>query len=180
MDFLVKKLLYLSKLEEGNYPFHPEKVNLIEILEKVYNNLIIIADDKKISFKMSHEMNEILINADDELLYIALYNIVENAIKYTDHGAVLILLNTYHNRIVISVEDTGIGILNDKLDDIFEKFYRIDTSRSKTQGYGIGLSISKRIIDLHNGKIVIESIPSLKTCFNIELPVDESNKYISQ
>ncbi|MCG8572269.1 MAG: HAMP domain-containing histidine kinase [Spirochaetes bacterium] len=170
MDVLIRKLLYLSRLEQDVCPFHPESINILDLIKKVHSNLHSLADSKGLDFKYHVSDKELLISGDNDLLYMALFNIIENSIKYTDKGSVLLLVESLKNYVSISVEDTGIGIAHNELENIFEKFYRIDSSRSRKQGYGIGLSIVKRIILLHNGKIEVESIPDVKTVFTLKLP----------
>jgi len=168
LDFLVKKLLYMSKLEQGIIKFKPEKFILKETIDKIIANLQLIAQNKNL--KINSFIDDFCeINGDKELLYIALYNIVENALKYTDKGFVNITATGGENKIIISIEDTGRGIPQDDIDKIFDKFYRTDKSRKENEGYGIGLTISKRIIEIHNGKITVESRENFGTIFTIEI-----------
>lgn len=171
MDFLVQKLLYLSRLEQDKCPFNPQKTDLCKTLDKVFENLGLLAESKGLEFRKHYKEKELFLEGDPALLYMAFYNIVENALKYTDRGSVLILAGIKKHCLEITIEDTGMGISPEKLPLIFDKFYREDSSRSEKKGYGIGLSIVKRIIYLHKGKIDAESIPGVKTKFNIILPL---------
>ncbi len=168
LDFLVKKLLYMSKLEQGIIAFKPQKFVLKETLDKIISNLQLIAQNKNLKINCFID-DGCEINGDKELLYIALYNIVENALKYTEKGFVNITATNGENKIIISIEDTGSGIPARDIDKIFDKFYRTDKSRKENEGYGIGLTISKRIIDIHEGKIAVESREKYGTIFNIEI-----------
>ena len=170
MDFLVEKLLYLSRLEKNMSPFNPEEIDLNEVINKVYDNLKLIADNKNLEFKINLN-NNLKIHADKDLIYMALYNIAENAIKYTNKGSVIIDARTNNNNIEILVEDTGEGIPEDKIAHIYDRFYRVDFSRNKNEGFGIGLSIAKRIIDLHNGKVSVKSELGFGTTFCIDFPI---------
>jgi len=169
MDFLVKKLLYLSKLEQSIIPFNPRDFNLSEIVLAVVKNLDYIAINKNIKINTVME-EKINIKGDKELIYIALYNIVENALKYTEKGMVSITVTVGNNITIMEVEDAGKGIPEEKIDKIFDRFYRADESRKINEGYGIGLTIVKRIIDFHKGKIEVLSRFGYGSKFKITLP----------
>ncbi len=169
MDFLVKKLLYLSKLEQSIIPFNPRDFNLSEIVLAVVKNLDYIAINKNIKINTVME-EKINIKGDKELIYIALYNIVENALKYTEKGMVSITVTVGNNITIMEVEDAGKGIPEEKIDKIFDRFYRSDESRKINEGYGIGLTIVKRIIDFHKGKIEVLSRFGYGSKFKITLP----------
>jgi signal transduction histidine kinase len=175
LDFLVQKLLYLSRLEQDRCPFHPELVNPLEIVSKVHGALSLIAEGKDLTFSMndSRTNSNKEMPADPELLYMALFNIVENSLKYTVHGSVIISLSSTDNNCRIDVSDTGIGITSNKLPLIFDRFYRADESREHGRGYGIGLSIVRRIVDLHQGHIEVESQVDSGTTISIFLPGGE-------
>jgi signal transduction histidine kinase len=102
-----------------------------------------------------------------ELLYIAFYNIIENSLKYTDKGHVLVSAGRDGNNVRINIEDTGIGIPADRIGKIFDKFYRADHARNDSKSFGIGLTITKRILDIHKAEIQIESTPGIKTRFTV-------------
>ena len=170
MDFLVKKLLLLSKIESDNMQFVLKKNNLNEILKKIYDTLYIFAKEKRLNFKLNLPASNISIKSDKDLLFTALFNIVENSIKYTEKGNVLISAEPHEDKVKIIIEDTGIGISNKEKEKIFDRFYRGAYSRKSTKGYGIGLSITKKIIEIHNGRIELESILNKKTKFIISLP----------
>ena len=96
---------------------------------------------------------------------------IDNAIKYTEKGEVSVLLKQIGKEVIVKVKDTGIGIPEEHLDRIFERFYVVDKSRSKKLGgTGLGLSIVKHIVLLHNGKIDVESTPGKGTEFTITFP----------
>jgi len=165
LDFLIQKLLYLSKLESNLCKFNPETISVNELLTAIKNNLESIAEVKDIKFVLNLKDDILKINGDKDLLYIALSNIAENALKYTDNGSVIIEAEKVDNKISVIIEDTGSGIPKNKIDRIFDKFYRIDTSRHDGKSFGIGLTISKRILDIHNAVINIESIENVRTKF---------------
>ena len=168
MDFLVQKLLYLSKLEQNIIPFKPDIFNLSETISLIVKNLDFIAVNKNIKITTIIDKN-IQINGDKELIYIALYNVIENSLKYTEKGIVSVIVTKSDNFTMINVEDSGCGIPEDKIDRIFDRFFRVDEARKINEGYGIGLTIVKRIIDLHKGKINVKSNLGYGTNFEIIL-----------
>ena len=102
-------------------------------------------------------------------------NLIDNAIKYTEHGEITLSLKQSGNQVMFEIEDTGIGIPEDHIPRIFERFYVTDKSRSKMLGgTGLGLSIVKHIVLLHNGTIDVKSTPNKGTTFSITLPVNPS------
>ena len=170
LDQLVKKLLNLSRLEQNRTNPHFIEFDLNQLITQIMEQLKIITEDKGLKFRYANWMGNPLIRADRDLLSIAVFNIIENAIKYTSEGAVIITTKAEDGCCLIIVEDTGCGINPDKISYIFDKFYQADTTRNKYLGYGIGLSIAKRIIDLHNGSISVESQPEIKTVFTVRIP----------
>ena len=168
MNFLIKKLLLLARLDEVKNPLQIETFDISEMLKKLHNTFSVIALDKGLKIIFQAENIPIQINADKELLYIALFNILENALKYTEKGNITIYLNDEKEFISILIKDTGIGIPSNQIEKIFDRFYRIDTNK-KTEGHGIGLSITKKIIELHKGKIDVKSKTGTGTEFTLIL-----------
>ena len=100
-----------------------------------------------------------------------LINLIDNGLKATEFGAVTIVCHTLGNQLVLEISDTGIGMEEEQLDRIFERFYRVDKGRSKAQGgTGLGLSIVKHIVELYNGTIHVTSKPGVGTEFTVKLP----------
>ena len=100
-----------------------------------------------------------------------LINLLDNAVKYTEVGTITIQCEKQKNKLLLVVEDTGIGMEEDHLDRIFERFYRVDKGRArKSGGTGLGLSIVKHIVERYDGKIKVESKLNQGTKFTIQLP----------
>ncbi len=169
MNFLIKKLLLLARLDEVKNPLSTGPTDLVEIMDRIEDNLSAIAQDKKIDLIVEKDTTQIMLNADRELLYIAIYNIVENAVKYTAAGTIYVRMMDIGNIITIEIRDTGPGIPGTDLDNIFNRFYRSENNVQSSKGYGIGLSISKKIIILHGGKIKVSSRLNEGTVFQIKL-----------
>ena len=117
------------------------------------------------------------INAEvDRDLFVRLVdNLISNAYKYgKENGTVNISLSESDGRVMLNVEDDGIGIAAEHLDKIFDRFYRVDTSRTGDKGTGLGLSMVKRIAKLHGGDISVESTPGKGSCFTFTMPVKKA------
>jgi signal transduction histidine kinase len=103
-----------------------------------------------------------------------IYNLIENAIKYTDNGEVTIHSYIHKQDVVIEIKDTGQGIPLQEIPKIWDRFYRVEKSRArKTGGSGLGLYIAKQIIESHNGEIKVNSIENEGSTFSIHLPMNE-------
>jgi two-component system sensor histidine kinase ArlS len=169
MTGLVKSLLLLAKCDNNLRP-KLEKYLLNELITEVTKESQLIAPNHRIS---NHANIPTLINADYDLIKQMLRALIDNSIKFTPpNGEVAINLISDKDRAVIVIKDTGIGIPKDELGYIFDRFYRVDKSRAKEKGgYGLGLSIVKSIIDLHDGKISVASELGKGTEFTIILPL---------
>ena len=154
---LVGQLRLLSKYDSENNVLNKSKVNLKEFIQHFIYNYEGDALSKNIN--ITYDLKEIYVNIDKEQFSQVLSNLLSNAIKYTNvHGQIYIKAYEDDDNVVISIEDNGIGIPQNDINFIFERFYRVDKSRDKeTGGIGIGLSIVKSIVDAHNGHIYVKS-----------------------
>ncbi len=167
---IVGDLLLLSELEEKGLTSIKEKVDLEEIAKDVFKVFTQKAKEKGLKLDLICECKSV-IKGDPFKLEQMFINLIDNAIKYTEKGEVSVLLKQNDNEVIVKVKDTGIGIPKEHLDRIFERFYVIDKSRSKKLGStGLGLSIVKHIVLLHNGRIDVKSLPDLGTEFMITFP----------
>jgi signal transduction histidine kinase len=121
------------------------------------------------------QLTPLVINGDKAKIYQLLFNIIDNAIKYTpENGKIIISLKKEQNKSIIEIRDNGIGIPEEDLPNIFRRFYRVHKDRSKKYGgNGLGLSIAKLITDIHNGEILVESYPDKGSSFIIKFPIGE-------
>jgi len=171
---IVNKLLYITKLdtltESMSGPL--ELINLKDVVLEVNKNLMPIAEmeEKEI---VADADEDILIMANKDILWQAIYNIVDNALKYTgENGRVELSLIKEKKRAIISVKDNGVGISKEDLHRIFDRFYRVDKARSReTGGTGLGLSIAHSAIEFHNGIIEVESELGEGSEFRLILPL---------
>lgn len=168
---IVQDLLLLAKVEHINSDINIQDVNI----EEITNNTLKILDSKikeknlEVIKNLSEDTK--IIKADAFMIEQVFINLIDNSIKYTDRGSISISSYVSENRIVIEFADTGIGMPDDKIERIFERFFTIDKSRSKNlSGTGLGLSIVKHIVQTHNGSISVDSAIGRGTKFRVILP----------
>lgn len=166
---LVNSLEQLTRYDEKDTKLNLESINLNLLLSTIVNNFEQSIKSKNISLKL--DLKPINLMCDKDKLSQAIINIVSNSLKYTDFGGKISISSyTYKNNTVISIKDSGIGILEKDIPYIFDRFYRADESRCRdTGGNGIGLSISLAIIKAHGGDITVESSYGHGSTFNIIL-----------
>jgi two-component system phosphate regulon sensor histidine kinase PhoR len=163
----------LSELEEKGTTLELEELHLKEMVERILKIFEPRMKEKGLGLEL-HVKNTIPpIMADAFKLEQALINLIDNAVKYTEKGTIALSLNHTAGRVMIEIKDTGIGIPEEHIPRIFERFYVVDKSRSKRLGgTGLGLSIVKHIVLLHNGTLQVASPPSQGTTFSITLPTN--------
>lgn len=163
---LIDDIIRLSQLDEG-YDMPREDVSLLVLAEEVCDTLSDAARIKDVSVEVTGDNG--VINGVRRLLYEIIYNLCDNAIKYNRSGGsvkVDVIQNT--DKVILKVQDTGIGIPPEHHDKIFERFYRVDKSHSKQSGgTGLGLSIVKHAVHYHHGKITVESEPGKGTAISV-------------
>lgn len=172
LNRIVTELLSLVDMDKKQLVLDYQPAYLNYLIEKIIEQLKPLADQKNIHLDY-YEDDSIQINIDKGKIKQALINIVHNAIKYTrDGGRVDIRVYREKDFAVVSIKDTGVGISEDNLQYIFDRFYRADKARSRnTGGTGLGLSISKQIVNLHHGTISVKSKLDEGTDFYIRLPI---------
>jgi two-component system, OmpR family, sensor histidine kinase BaeS len=170
LTFLINDLFEMSKLQVGRFELNMEMANINSILEKVVMNLTPAAIKKGIDIKAHYAEDIPKINLDVQRMEQVIYNLIENAIKYTDHGEITI--SSYKNKemVVIDIKDTGVGIPEQDIPRIWDRFYRVDKSRTrKTGGSGLGLFLVKSIVEAHRGEIIADSQEDKGSTFTIYL-----------
>lgn len=168
LQHLVDDLFELAKMEEGKISLSLEWIDLAEIADNAVRKIRLKAGDKGLELN-THINNSIpLILGDGMRMEQVLINLLENAVRYTDKGGIHINLNENSSYIYLIVEDTGIGIPETELPFIFERFYRVEKSRSRQYGgTGLGLSIAKKLVELQGGEILVSSKMGDGTRFEI-------------
>lgn len=170
LENLSNALLKLAQYEEKEIKF--DQINLDKILHQAVKNVIKTADNKNINIKINSQLIEI--KGDQDALTELFTIILDNSIKYSHtNSKIKIQIKKKKNSALVSIKDYGMGIKNSDIPYIFNRFYRSDPSRSKIKanGYGLGLSIAKRIIELHKGNIKVTSQLEKGSEFIISFPL---------
>jgi len=168
---LIDDILDFSKLERDKEPLNKSEFDLILTLKKISKEFLPDAQKKNISFSLEIPEAEIKIYADKERITKVIKNLLSNAIKFTEPGGrVTLIVQDFLKETEIIISDTGIGIPQDELPFIFEKFRKLETRGKSTKSTGLGLVTVKKIIDLHKGLIRVKSEVNKGTTFIIRLP----------
>jgi len=164
--------LDLARLESGRARFQSELFPIKEVLEDCAVIMRGRAGEKEISINLDIQENIPKISADRNKIKQVILNLLSNAIKYNrPKGVITVSAQATRKEIIFSVQDTGMGILPNAKEHLFEKFYRAPGSENHVQGTGLGLAICKRIIDAHQGKIEVSSIAGMGSTFTVCLPI---------
>ena len=158
--FIVKDLDLITKLESENMNLEKSKFNLISVMDNVFEMLEIQANKKNISMLIDSKIPIVNVYADQEKIHQVLTNLIENSIKYgkQDGTTEISIEDLVDDKLIIRITDNGNGIKKENFERLFERFYRVENSGSRsTGGSGLGLAIVKHIIDAHNEKIYVES-----------------------
>ena len=174
---LINQLLDLSKLEAGNMELNASQYNIVSFLKSLFYSFESMAESKKIELSFQSESENIPVIFDLDMLEKVFYNLVSNAIKYTNEmGNVSISIKNIDSLYVeIVVQDTGTGIPPVYLPNIFDRFFQVDnTSTRNFEGTGIGLALVKELINLHHGTISVDSTVGVGSIFYIRLPLSQT------
>ena len=174
---IITDLLALVKMDKAADSINISTVNVNESLELIMKRLMPIAEKQNIELVLE-SFRPVTAEIDETKMSLALTNLIENAIKYNDKadGWVHVSLNADHQYFYVKVEDNGIGIPEESLDHIYERFYRVDKSHSREiGGTGLGLAITRNVILMHRGAIKAFSTEGEGTIFTVRIPL----KYIA-
>lgn len=171
MDILLNQLFYLSKLETGNMPIQMQKIEMGSFLRRYVRRKRELPENEAVEFEEDFGREQVYAQADPEQMQRILDNLVENSRKYAQTGHVKIRLSMHAKKELLHIcfRDNGVGIAEEKLSHIFEKFYRGDESRNQREGNGLGLYIVKYLIEAMNGSVWAENESGLM--ISIELPL---------
>jgi signal transduction histidine kinase/ligand-binding sensor domain-containing protein/DNA-binding response OmpR family regulator len=187
---LVNQLMEYRKLEAGKLKLELTQGDLVKFIKDIINSFTELAEERDIKLELKTVVNEILIWFDPDKLEMVIYNLLSNAFKFTpDKGKISVLISLIYRKIdksikeavsdkvvEISISDTGIGISQDQIDKVFERFYQSEKSQFiRSGGSGIGLALSKDIIELHNGSISATSKEGKGTTFRVYLPYERKD-----
>ena len=173
LTYIVKELDMIAKLEVGGLVLIKENLNIIELVQNIFDLVEMKANKKNISLVFDKEYkNAIMVNADRERIEQVLTNLIVNSVKYgkQDGTTEVSIENIAKNKVLIRVTDNGEGIAKENIPRIFERFYRVDKSGSRKEGgSGLGLSIVKHIVEAHIEKIYVESQLGIGSEFSFTL-----------
>lgn len=177
---MISDLLHLSRMDAKQQVLNRELVIFKDLINHILDRFDMMLQSENYEGKtyvIKRELmeEEVWVEIDQDKIIQVIDNIMNNAIKYSpDGGTVYVRLMSTHNQLVLSIQDQGLGIPQDAIPHLFDRFYRVDKARSRAQGgSGLGLSIAKEEIELHNGKIWVNSIENKGTTFFISLPFEE-------
>lgn len=170
---LIEDLLNVSRIEQGRFKVELKEINVQAIIEETIKEISVQAKEKNLILNFEVKENTIdLISADKDKLKQALINVIGNSIKYTNKGSVDVKIYNKDNNLIINIKDTGIGMSAKEREHLFEKFYRIKNKKTQDViGTGLGLWITKQIIEIMKGNIFIDSIEEVGTQVTIEFPL---------
>ncbi len=173
LDLLVQDLLTLSQIETGDIKMHFENIDLYKLVEEIIDQFENKkAEKKEIEFKINSSSKKIMVYADWQRMNQVMTNLISNAIKYSQEtGIVTVTFDVGKKQVTTKVKDEGEGISPEHINRIFERFYRVDKSRSRERGgTGLGLAIVKHIMEGHGSKVEVESVPGKGSVFSFRLP----------
>ncbi|GAA6620763.1 sensor histidine kinase [Scytonema sp. NUACC26] len=172
MSDLINNLLFLARQDRPLNISKLKTIDLVQLLQDLTKGYQQQASAQNLNFVVQIPEQPVHLKADADLLKQAVVNLLNNALKYTlEGGTVTLRLLTSPYRVIIQVEDSGIGIPEEDLSHIFERFYRVDTVRSRqTGGFGLGLAIAQQIVQAHQGNLTVKSILGEGSTFEIEIP----------
>jgi signal transduction histidine kinase/DNA-binding response OmpR family regulator/ligand-binding sensor domain-containing protein len=180
---LINQLLDLSKLEAGGMTIQANEINIVELVYGYVQSFESLAERKGIELNFRAEEENISAFVDRDKIEKILNNLLSNALKFTNEGGLVEVAvgssngttktySVYSDLIIIKVSDTGIGIPPSRIEKIFDRFYQIDDSQKREhEGTGIGLALTKELVELHHGQIMVKSEVGKGTIFSISLPL---------
>ena len=178
MRNLISELLDFRKQEQGYLKLKVEEQNLVTFTRQIYMCFYEYAQKKEITYRFDNVEETISVWFDSKQLQKVIFNLLSNAFKYTPNkGSIRVEVRMLASQAIVSVCDTGVGIPEEHISKIFERFYQTDNSSSFTLGTGIGLALAKGIMNMHHGKIDVESTVGKGTKFTLSLPL--GNRHFS-
>ncbi len=171
---LVNEMLDLSKIESGHIETHFVQINVVPFINYLGESFHSFAQEEDIHFTVYSEIDKLIMDVDSQKLSTIISNLLSNAIKFTPpHGKIVLHIhNEYDGDLVIKVSDTGVGIPKEELPNIFNRFYKTNpTITRKREGTGIGLALTKELVNILGGQISVTSTPNEGSTFKVMLPV---------
>lgn len=168
---LVTSLLDYHRLEAGKMDLHPVAFNPHELLTDIYNSFLPLAEKKQLQLDFKEKLPETLtLEGDPFRIRQIVENLLSNALKFTAAGGITLQAEYHGNQFVFSVSDTGCGMTASEQERIFKEFTRLSSAQGQ-EGFGLGLSITRKLVELLLGRIDIESAPGKGSTFNVSMPL---------
>lgn len=176
LDRLIRELLHLSRIENKVTPLNLSSVDLIALIHSITKTLSKSISEKSLEVTLPLSTEEVTIEGDSDRLNQILLNLIANSINYTGEGGRIdISMEMTEYNVHISISDTGIGIPEESVPRVFERFYRVDKARSRNSGgTGLGLAIVKHLVDSHQGDIEVSSVEGEGTTFTVTFPLRQT------
>jgi heavy metal sensor kinase len=173
---LIEQLMFLARADSGAETLHFSPTNVSEVLREACHQGSALAEAKQIGFQEQISSDSMWIRGDASSLRRLFLILIDNAVKYTPaNGQVEVSLQRNNGYAIAQVRDTGIGIAENDLSNVFERFYRADKARTRELGgVGLGLSIGRWITEVHSGTIEVQSAPGRGSVFQIRLPITQA------
>ncbi|MEJ2617189.1 MAG: ATP-binding protein, partial [Ignavibacteriaceae bacterium] len=167
----------LSKLEEGKMKLEVVEQDIIALIKGIVLSFASLAERKRITFRFNTIEESLNVYIDKDKVEKILINLLSNAFKFTPEGELIELkVGKNEGYVDISVQDSGIGIPEEKMSKIFDRFYQVNSGHKREhEGTGIGLALSKELIEIHRGKIEVESEEGKGTTITISIPLDKKH-----
>jgi signal transduction histidine kinase/ligand-binding sensor domain-containing protein/DNA-binding response OmpR family regulator len=193
--FMVNQLLDFRKMEVQGFRYNPSAGNIVTFIQEVVSSFKDLSEQKHIQLTFNSDIKELDTLFDKDQVEKIMFNLLSNAFKFTPvDGKVTVTVSTEKSvkkeektrdilklsNLIIKVEDSGIGIPQDKIDNLFVSFYQIESNTTSAQGSGIGLSLVKEFVKLHDGEIKVESESGKGSCFTVILPIVGNGKVLSE
>lgn len=172
LSTLVQTMLTLSKIEAGEEKLKPSETDLKNLLFTALLNFEKPIEAANIEVVGFEDMDAVKVIADEKMLYQVVYNLYDNAVKFTNEGGTIYVETIVESdKVTVTIANTGEGVKDEELLHIFERFYKVDKSRSEhVKGVGLGLNLAKNIVELHGGEISAASTPGELTSFSFWIP----------
>ncbi len=169
-------MLTLSKIEAGEENLHYSTTDLNQLLFNALLSFESAVEEGGFVIEGFEDLPHIKVQADPELLFQVAYNLFDNAVKFTNKGGTIrVGMEETEGRALVSISNSGKGIPEEEIHRIFERFYKVDKSRSEhVKGVGLGLNLAQDIVELHGGDIYAESEPGGFTSFRFWIPIEKS------
>lgn len=181
---LVNNLIDSTRIDSGCLDYNPQNKDIVAFVENICESVVEFSHSQNIDLIFDTDQEEKIISFDSDKMERIVLNLLSNAIKYNkENGRIDVEIKCNEDYIDINVRDTGVGIPSDKIGDVFEKFKQVDNRLTKiSEGSGIGLSIVKSLVALHNGMVDVSSKVGVGTEFKVKIPNKlqrfEGNKYL--